>query len=77
MGLANIITLTYICRSMGNTDTLPEWAVIIKRFRGLQGLTQLEFGVKYGVTQPAVAQWESGRSEPPAELLMDAMRALR
>lgn len=61
---------------MGNTDALPEWATVIKRFRGLQGLTQLEFGAKYGVTQVAVAYWEMGTNEPPAEVLMDAMRAL-
>lgn len=68
--------MAYIRQSMGNTDTLPEWAKIIKRFRGLQGLTQAEFAVKYGVSQPAVSQWELGIYEPPAELLMTAMRAL-
>lgn len=61
---------------MGNTDILPEWAIIIKRFRGSQGLTQAEFGRKYGVSQPAVAQWETGIYEPPAEVLMMAMRSL-
>lgn len=58
------------------TQALPEWAVVIKRFRGLQGLTQVEFAEQYGVTQAAVSFWESGQSEPPAELLMKAMRAI-
>lgn len=59
------------------TQTLPEWARVIKRFRGLQGLTQQEFAQLYGVTQVAVSYWESGANEPPAEVLMDAMRALK
>ncbi len=59
-----------------NTQALPEWAVLIKRFRGLQGLTQEQFAAKYNVTQVAVSYWESGRNEPPAELLMIAMRAV-
>lgn len=58
------------------TQTLPEWADIIKRFRGLQGLTQEQFAEKYHVTQAAVSYWESGQNEPPAELLLIAMRAV-
>lgn len=59
------------------TQLLPEWALVIKRFRGLQGLSQAKFAAQYGVTQAAVSYWESGSKEPPAELLVTAMKAIQ
>ena len=73
MGLVLNITNAYIDGTM-NTRALPEWAIVIKRFRGLQGLTQQEFADKYNVTQVTVSYWERGRSRPPAEILMLAMK---
>lgn len=55
---------------------LPEWAIVVKRFRNLQGLTQQDFAIQYGVSQASVSYWESGMNEPPAEVLMAAMKAL-
>lgn len=62
---------------MGDTQVLPTWAILIKRFRGLQQLTQAEFGAQFGVSQVAVAYWEMGKNEPPAEVLMRAMTVTR
>lgn len=54
---------------MTQTRGLPEWAINLKKFRKEQGFSQADFGVKFGVTQQAVAKWESAESEPPVAVL--------
>ena len=49
---------------------LPIWAVKIKARRLFLDETQTEFGGRWGVGKMAVSQWESGRSEPPADVLV-------
>ena len=59
--------------SMGNnTDshTLPIWAVKIKARRLFLGETQTEFGKRFGVGKVAVSQWELGKAEPGADVLV-------
>jgi transcriptional regulator with XRE-family HTH domain len=57
-------------------QTIPDWAKTVKQLRLLLSLTQKQFAERYGVTQPAVAQWESGRSEPPAAVIFEAIKAV-
>lgn len=54
---------------MTQTRRLPEWAINLKKFRKQEGFSQNSFGEKFGVTQQAVAYWESGKFEPPVEVL--------
>jgi transcriptional regulator with XRE-family HTH domain len=42
----------------------------IRELRELAGLSQAELGVKLGITQSAIASWESGRNEPPINMLV-------
>lgn len=50
-------------------ETVPVWAVELRKFRRLRDLTQASFGQLFGVTQQAVARWEDGSSEPPVAVM--------
>jgi DNA-binding transcriptional regulator YiaG len=41
----------------------------ILEFRNAMGLTQTELADELGVSQPAVAQWETGATEPRGSVL--------
>lgn len=56
-------------KRMGN-KTLPLWAVNLKLARKKREETQEEFGKRFGVTQQAVAFWESGTYEPAARVFV-------
>lgn len=49
----------------------------IKRYRNICGLTQEELARKLGVHQTAVAQWESGRTNPNMHRLLNICSILR
>jgi DNA-binding transcriptional regulator YiaG len=51
-------------------DKLPVWAVRIKARRDKLQETQAQFGARWGVGKMAVSKWESGKSEPPADVLV-------
>lgn len=51
-----------------------------KRLREASGLTQLELAKAIGVSQPALALWETGRYKPSGRNLrpyVDALRRMR
>ena len=56
---------------MNKTETpaMPLWAVELRKFRRLRDITQSQFGEWFGVTQQAVALWETGTVEPPVAVL--------
>ena len=49
---------------------LPPWAENLRKYRKGSGLSQARFGKMFGVTAMAVSYWESGRTEPPASVLV-------
>lgn len=51
----------------------------IKQLRARLGLTQTEFGVRIGVTQNAVAQYETGKRRPGGStvVLLDQLSSKR
>lgn len=62
---------------MGNNTQakpLPEWAMLVRALRKQLGETQEQFGKRFGVTQVSVSLWESGDNEPPAKVLVVALR---
>lgn len=52
------------------TQAFPRFALLVKQVRKELNETQEEFGKRFNVSQPAVAQWELGQSEPTAEVVM-------
>lgn len=42
---------------------------LIRHIRGLEGLTQAEFGESFGFAASAVSNWETGRREAPYKIL--------
>lgn len=58
-------------------DDLPEWAEKIRRVRFDLDETQAEFGARFGVTQQAVANWEIGKSEPGATVMMFVLTGIQ
>lgn len=48
---------------------LPEWAKNLRIYRQQWGLSQEEFGRRFGVTRMAVSYWESAQAEPPVRVL--------
>ena len=59
---------------LNKSQTKPEWAVLIKALRKHYKETQTEFAVRFNVTQVAVHYWEIGTYEPPADVLLLAMK---
>lgn len=57
---------------MGNNTQakLPEYAATIKALRLHLGESQESFGRRFGVTKQAVNNWEKGRTEPTAAVLI-------
>jgi transcriptional regulator with XRE-family HTH domain len=52
------------------TDTSPDLATLLRRRRAELGITQAALAQQVGVTQSAVAGWESGAALPrPAKVL--------
>lgn len=49
----------------------------IKKYRSICGLTQKELAKKLGIHQTAVAQWESGRTNPNFRRLPSICSILR
>lgn len=45
----------------------PEWAQRVADLRKSLGLRQVDFAVKFRVTQAAVSRWETGTKEPSTE----------
>lgn len=48
---------------------------LVREARRRAGLSQRDLAERLGTTQPVVARWESGRSEPSFERVVDAIRA--
>lgn len=48
----------------------------IRKLRKARGLTQTELATKSGTLQKVIADYETGRSKPPAERLADLAKAL-
>jgi transcriptional regulator with XRE-family HTH domain len=44
--------------------------IVLKDLRESMGLSQRELGEKLGLTQPAVAAWESGRNKPDPDMIV-------
>jgi hypothetical protein len=47
--------------------TVPDWALRVRALRKSLDLKQVEFAVRFSVTQAAVSRWESGTKEPSPE----------
>lgn len=58
------------------TQATPIWAIKIRALRKQLNENQTQFGKRFGVSQVAVAYWESGRNEPGAEVFMAIIKAL-
>jgi transcriptional regulator with XRE-family HTH domain len=48
-------------------DGPPDWATRLRKLRRLADLTQVEVADRLGVSQPAIAGWERGKSQPRPE----------
>jgi transcriptional regulator with XRE-family HTH domain len=55
---------------MNTQATLPIWAVKIKARRIFLGESQEKFGARFNVSKMAVSKWETGKSEPGADVLV-------
>lgn len=56
--------------------TPPAVNISIRQIRESAGITQAELARRLGITQPAVARWESGRRQPRVESLQRIADAL-
>lgn len=54
----------------------PAVNISIRQLRDTAGITQLELAERLGVSQPAVARWESGRRMPRLDTLQRIADAL-
>jgi len=59
-----------------NASAVNQAGVLLRRWRGLRGKTQLDLSIEAGVSQKHISFVESGRSAPSRQMLLDLAQAL-